>query len=649
MFVFGLWKSHALLTIFWLLLCLGWRAVAVQTSDPAPFRAQLEQWKSWPHVLQLAQLQTLKPSRARLKTSLNTLKPCWTALKPGWTALKPTWTALRPTWNLDSAEERAMAPMDTEEQASAELKVAEAELGVAKAKLGVAEAELGVAKAKLGVAEANVEAATNDEDRARAESSVANAKLKAAQAKLEAGDAELEAATNERDQARAEADVVDAKLNVAKVNVAEAELGVAEAELGVAKAKLKATKAKVAAGTNEKDQTRAKSGVANAELNVAEAQVNVAEAALGVAKAKLEAAKAKVAACSNEADQTRAKSGVIDAELNVAEAEVNLAIWRRRAAELSNVSEFIRDILKMEEAYARQKRDEAASRKKPPMAAAVSPRPLQSRELGFVGLVNIPDNDGQPLYYQPYCFLGEGRHCKAYKGDFHDKPAVFKIFQDKAVMKQERDMLINLDLAKVQNVPVLKGCSEEYPYCCVVAPVGREFVTPPTRHELSMLLDVLKAAHKAGVVHRDPLPRNYFRVDSTILFSDWGSAEEIRTGQPVAPTGWPCEQADDMIDESEVVPQFRHDLEMFAKGIFLRMVQKGGWPNDLRSTDFWDEGYLGSTWRPVLNAARSLPNFLTGEDSPEDFVQNHDETYENFRNILLESYDRLLSNGPALF
>ncbi|EDQ84216.1 uncharacterized protein MONBRDRAFT_30448 [Monosiga brevicollis MX1] len=273
---------------------------------------------------------------------------------------------------------------------------------------------------------------------------------------------------------------------------------------------------------------------------------------------------------------------------------------------------------------------------------------MEPSELGFVDLrVNIPDNDGQPLYYQPYCFLGEGRHCKAYKGYFHDKPAVFKIFKNEAAMKQERDMLNKLGSAKVENVPVLKGYSKGHPYCCVVTPVGEEFATPPTRHELSMLLDVLKAAHKAGLVHRDPLPRNYFRVGSKILFNDWGSAEEIRTGQPVVPTGWPCEQADDMIGESEVVPQFRHDLEMFAKGIFLRMVRKGDWPNDLRSTDFWDEGYLRSTWRPVLNAARSLPDFLTG--SPEDFVKNHDGTYEGFRNILLKSYSRLLAHGPTLF
>ncbi|EDQ86330.1 uncharacterized protein MONBRDRAFT_10917 [Monosiga brevicollis MX1] len=620
--------------------------------------------------------------------------------------------------NLGVAEAKVEAATNDRDRARAEssvanakLKVAEAEVNVAKANLGVAEAN--VAEARLGVAEAKVEAATNEKDQARAESSVANARVNVAEAKVNL--AILSSPAELSDVSKSHFDILNNE--------------VAHACQARDKAASKMNSPMAAAVSPRPQQS---SGVLTAPASAA-ASAASRDGYLDYYNQVTRQGRYKTADetkaspfCSRiTSEQTIMAKSIPKGQRSSEDAlqnawvdflkeqgenipchvfrniacilELKRSTKKFAASALGQLFSYLNTLLKLSprrdfcfgalvncfdfhiiRAYRCQETgdthfetimaDDLQSG-----APLVRLLTMEAHELGFVDLrVTIPDNDGRLMDYHPHCFIGEGRHCKAYKGWFQDKPAVFKIFEDEAVMKQERDMLNKLKLAKVRNVPVFKGCSEGSLYCCVVTPVGKKFITPPTRNELSMLLDVLKAAHKAGVVHRDPLPRNYFRVDSAILFNDWGSAEEICKGRPVLPAGWPCEQAADMIDEvratccsecgkncsvqapscstgcrlqGEVVPQFRQDLEMFAKGIFLRM---SGWPNDLHSTDFWEKGRWGFTWQPVLNAASLLPDFITEEDSPEDFVRNHEGTYENFRNTLLEYYDRLLPDAPSL-
>ncbi|EDQ86190.1 uncharacterized protein MONBRDRAFT_11039 [Monosiga brevicollis MX1] len=637
--------------------------------------------------------------------------------------------------NLGVAEAKVEAATNDKDRARAESSVAKAEVSVADAKVNVAKAEVSVADAKvnvakfeLGVAKAKVEAATNDKDRARAESSVAKAEVNVADAKVNVADAKVNVA-------KAEVNLVISRPHSAELShVFESYLQTLKDEVQSSGVLVAPASAVVSGASGDgyldyynqvtrkgRYKTADESEVAPFRSELTSEQETMADSipkGQRTSEADLQNAwddflqkqtkniPCRVCSSPNAATLDQFKPDIVlGARYPYRDGNIACILELKRstnkftASALGQLFSYLDTLLELSpdrhfcfgalvncfnfhiiRAYRCRGTgfihfETIIQGHLGSGAPLVRLLTMEPSELGFVDLrVNIPDNDGQPLYYHPHCFIGKGRHCEAYKGMFQGETVVFKIFKNEAAMKQERDMLNKLGLAKVENVPVLKGYSKGHPYCCVVTPVGEEFATPPTRHELSMLLDVLKAAHKAGLVHRDPLPRNYFRVGSKILFNDWGSAEEIRTGQPVVPTGWPCEQADDMIGEvrtaccsecgkncsvqapscstgcglqSEVVPQFRHDLEMFAKGIFLRMVRKGDWPNDLRSTDFWDEGYLGSTWRPVLNAARSLPDFLTG--SPEDFVKNHDGTYEGFRNILLKSYSRLLAHGPTLF
>ncbi|EDQ89270.1 uncharacterized protein MONBRDRAFT_25535 [Monosiga brevicollis MX1] len=279
---------------------------------------------------------------------------------------------------------------------------------------------------------------------------------------------------------------------------------------------------------------------------------------------------------------------------------------------------------------------------------------MQPTELGFVEVqAIIHDSNGQPVTYFSFSFLGQGNHCKAYKGYFDGEEAAFKIFNEEAAedMENECDVLHQLQAAQA------RSRDQTTPSCCIVTSVGKKFETRPKACELQLLLGVLKAAHKAGFVHRDPLPRNYLRVPGgTVLFNDWGSAENIRKGNPVMPVGWPAEQAEEMIPQTAVdcsacivcgrlcsnhrqqpvVPQFRHDLEMFAKSIFLKLVYIASKAE--QSFGIWSDHPDALAWQPVLAAARELPDFQAHQHDPEIFVEGYEAIYKKFEETLLQHY-----------
>jgi serine/threonine protein kinase len=134
--------------------------------------------------------------------------------------------------------------------------------------------------------------------------------------------------------------------------------------------------------------------------------------------------------------------------------------------------------------------------------------------------------------------LGQGRFSSVFLGSKDAEQVVVKIFPSTLesahdMVEMEATMLNALKRVGVANVPTFKWTLHKAGFSALaVLPVGLPVLPCPTNARLTpsmmvALVDVVKAAHVLGWVHRDIKPDNIFldQNDLTkIVLNDWSSA-----------------------------------------------------------------------------------------------------------------------------
>lgn len=162
--------------------------------------------------------------------------------------------------------------------------------------------------------------------------------------------------------------------------------------------------------------------------------------------------------------------------------------------------------------------------------------------------------------------LRPGGTCRAFTAKFMGEDVVGKLCPEEA--KAEEEVLKLNRIQKVLQtsrqgntrawVPRVVGQEGKW---LLLSPVGTRFTSLSFKlHHLQKLLETLRIAHEANIIHRDVRFANIFLLpENQILLNDWGSSTEGSYVQLVAGCPPPfCHK--DLVDVADAVPEPKHDL-----------------------------------------------------------------------------------------
>jgi hypothetical protein len=175
------------------------------------------------------------------------------------------------------------------------------------------------------------------------------------------------------------------------------------------------------------------------------------------------------------------------------------------------------------------------------------------------GFVSSPTVSGSILTIER--ILRPGGSCRAFVASFSGSTVVAKLYAREDAATREVTNLgrvsINVgdDVAQIPSIEATEGC------WVLVSPVGSSFTAASLRLDhLKQVVQRLKSAHSAGIIHRDVRFSNMFILeDGNALLNDWGSATSV--GEPVPVEGCPKPFRHPELQEGEIMaPLPKHDL-----------------------------------------------------------------------------------------
>lgn len=175
------------------------------------------------------------------------------------------------------------------------------------------------------------------------------------------------------------------------------------------------------------------------------------------------------------------------------------------------------------------------------------------------GFVSPPTEVGSTLNIERA--LRPRGSCRAFAASFSGSTVVAKLYNDEDAATREVTNLrevptdVGDGVARIPTIEATEGC------WVLVSPVGSSFTAATfSLDNLKQVIQRLRSAHDAGIIHRDVRFSNMFVLeDGSVLLNDWGSAAPVGELVPVA--GCTAQFRHPELREGKLVaPVPKHDL-----------------------------------------------------------------------------------------